>query len=151
MGLLTLRYPTLACVVVPGFIFRRPGASQAGSATPTAAAPYLYTRLSITGSGTSSGAVTPGASSAGTTAAAAAAYAAGATNNGAAAAGLASWQQQEQQWYCLLTYGLLAGMVLVAVAASNIWEVLSAVGDLASTMQVGKGVTSLIGRKFLGC
>jgi hypothetical protein len=112
-----------------GFIFRRPSASRSGNATPTAPAAaaahshsQLYSRISNS-SGISS-------SRAGL---------AGAFHDAAAAAAVqmpAKWQQQEQRWYYLLTYGLLAGMVLVAVAASNIWEVLSAVGDLASTIQV---------------
>lgn len=39
------------------------------------------------------------------------------------------WQQAEQQWYYLLTYGLLAAMVLVAIAVPNIWTALSAIGE----------------------
>jgi hypothetical protein len=115
-----------------GFFFRRGSASRSGSATPTASAPYFFARLSA-GSGISSGAATPGVSAAGIAAAAAAA----AVDASAGQQVLPRWQQQEQRWYYVLTYGLLTGMVMVAVAASNIWEVLSAVGDLASTIQVG--------------
>ncbi|KAF6259971.1 hypothetical protein COO60DRAFT_1509520 [Scenedesmus sp. NREL 46B-D3] len=125
----------------PGFIFRRPSASRSGSATPTASAPYPRARLGA-GSGTSSRAVTPGAPAAGTAYSSAAA----ADGDGAGQQGLARWQRQEQRWYYLLTYGLLGGMVLVAVSASNIWEVLSAVGDLASTIQafVVPGLIALV-------
>lgn len=45
------------------------------------------------------------------------------------------WQVLEQSTYYPLTYGLLAAMVLVAVIVTNIYVALSAVGDIASTMQ----------------
>jgi len=45
------------------------------------------------------------------------------------AAGQQRWQQAEQQWYYGLTYGLLAAMVLVAIAVPNIWTALSAIGE----------------------
>lgn len=46
-----------------------------------------------------------------------------------------TWRQLEQANYYALTYGLLAAMVLVAVSVSNIYEAVSAVGDLAGTVQ----------------
>jgi hypothetical protein len=45
------------------------------------------------------------------------------------------WQRQEQRYYYLLTYGLLVVMVLCAIIVPNIWAALSAIGDLASTIQ----------------
>jgi hypothetical protein len=45
------------------------------------------------------------------------------------------WQDLEQAVYYPLTYGLLAAMVLAAVAVTNIFQAVSAVGDIASTMQ----------------
>lgn len=45
------------------------------------------------------------------------------------------WQVLEQATYYPLTYGLLAAMVLVAVLVRNIYQAVSAVGDIASTTQ----------------
>lgn len=45
------------------------------------------------------------------------------------------WQDLEQTTYYPLTYGLLAAMVLAAVAVTNIFQAVSAVGNIASTMQ----------------
>ncbi|WIA40039.1 hypothetical protein OEZ86_013460 [Tetradesmus obliquus] len=127
----------------PGFLFRR--SSRSGEAASTAAAaPGWFSRLSAaSGASSSSGAAATPANLSG----AGAAAAAGTDSNAAAAVRWPlRWQQQEQRWYYVLTYGLLAGMVVVAVAASNIWEVLSAVGDLASTIQafVVPGLIALV-------
>lgn len=51
---------------------------------------------------------------------------------------VSTWQQQEQRWYYVLTYGLLAAMVLVAIAVPNIWTALSAIGGCA--LREGLGV-----------
>ncbi|WIA19762.1 hypothetical protein OEZ85_005676 [Tetradesmus obliquus] len=127
----------------PGFLFRR--SSRSGEAASTAAAaPGWFSRLSAaSGASSSSGAAATPANLSGAGAAAAAGTA---SNAAAAVRGPLRWQQQEQRWYYVLTYGLLAGMVVVAVAASNIWEVLSAVGDLASTIQafVVPGLIALV-------
>jgi hypothetical protein len=45
------------------------------------------------------------------------------------------WQDLEQAVYYPLTYGLLAGIVLAAVAVTNIYQAVSFVGDIASTVQ----------------
>eukprot|EP00775_Hariotina_reticulata_P002242 gene2242-2554_t len=54
---------------------------------------------------------------------------------GPAAPVLLLWQQQEQRWYYLMTYSLLAIILMCAVFVPNIWAALSAIGDLASTIQ----------------
>jgi hypothetical protein len=56
-------------------------------------------------------------------------------STGPAAPPLLRWQQQEQRWYYLLTYALLAIISMCAVCVPNIWAALSAIGDLASTIQ----------------
>lgn len=53
----------------------------------------------------------------------------------AAAAPRQLWQDLEQAVYYPLTYGLLAAMVLTAVAVTNLFQAVSAVGDIASTTQ----------------
>eukprot|EP00878_Enallax_costatus_P023796 GHUV01025344.1.p1 GENE.GHUV01025344.1~~GHUV01025344.1.p1 ORF type:complete len:609 (+),score=133.44 GHUV01025344.1:956-2782(+) len=48
---------------------------------------------------------------------------------------LLRWQKNEQRWYYPLTYGLLFMLTMLATLVPNIWQALSAIGDLASTMQ----------------
>lgn len=45
------------------------------------------------------------------------------------------WQDLEQAVYFPMTYGLLAGLVLAAVAVTNIYQAVSIVGDIACTVQ----------------
>lgn len=45
------------------------------------------------------------------------------------------WQDLEQAVYFPITYGLLSVILLVAVAVTNIYQAVSIVGDLASTVQ----------------
>lgn len=54
---------------------------------------------------------------------------------GPSSSGPRLWQVLEQATYYPLTYGLLAAMVLVAVLVRNIYQAVSAVGDIASTTQ----------------
>jgi hypothetical protein len=56
------------------------------------------------------------------------------------------WQDLEQAVYYPLTYGLLAAMVLTAVTVTNIYQVVSAVGDIASTTQafIVPGVIAIV-------
>jgi hypothetical protein len=56
------------------------------------------------------------------------------------------WQDLEQALYFPLTYGLLSAMVLAAVVVVNIYQAVSAVGDIASTMQafIVPGVIALV-------
>lgn len=60
------------------------------------------------------------------------------------------WQQLEQANYYPLTYGLLAAMVLTAVLVTDIYEAVSAVGDLASTVQAFVVPGGWLGRP-VGC
>lgn len=48
---------------------------------------------------------------------------------------LLRWQKNEQRWYYPLTYGLLVALIMMAILVPNIWQALSAIGDLASTVQ----------------
>lgn len=56
------------------------------------------------------------------------------------------WQDLEQALYFPLTYGLLSAMVLAAVVVVNIYQAVSAVGDIASTTQafIVPGVIALV-------
>jgi hypothetical protein len=58
-------------------------------------------------------------------------YAAGGSGSSgsSSSSGVVSWREGEQRWYYRLTYGLLAAMVLVAIAVPNIWTALSAIGE----------------------
>lgn len=54
------------------------------------------------------------------------------------AAKAAAVSRIQQQYYVPLTYGILTSTVATAVLVPDIWAALSIVGDLASTMQVGR-------------
>lgn len=48
---------------------------------------------------------------------------------------LMRWQRNEQRWYYPMTYGLLVLLTLLATCVPDIWLALSAIGDLATTVQ----------------